>query len=355
MYEIAPRLAMIRLAHLSDIHITTPALPWQLGRLVHQALSRLAQLSLPGTETSLSARRRRAARPGGRSRRRRTRIASCFRAMPRPWALPRSSAGRRAAAGGRSARSAGAGGAGQPRLLHARGRRLGLVRASTSPLAGRHRASTGRSIRSPSGWARLWLIGVNSCTGNRWPWDAGGSVGPEQRERLRRLLEQLEPGPAHPRDALSGGPGQWPARSGARTACAIWPELVDVAARGGVCLWLHGHRHGSYALARAASLLSRSSAPAAPRKQGSGPTANTPSKIVAVMSRAGYTIRTRGTLEKGEHSTCCFRHRKGERGTTFPRVRIKRTLLGGLSSPARLGRYRLAPAMAGFAFPRPPG
>src|SRR5438105_4751612 len=41
----------------------------------------------------------------------------------------------------------------------------------------------------------VWLVGVNSCTGNRWPWDAGGSVGPEQRERLRVLLERLEPGP----------------------------------------------------------------------------------------------------------------------------------------------------------------
>src|SRR5262249_12099405 len=40
-----------------------------------------------------------------------------------------------------------------------------------------------------------WLIGVNSCTGNRWAWDAGGSVGAEQLARLGRLLGALAPGP----------------------------------------------------------------------------------------------------------------------------------------------------------------
>jgi 3',5'-cyclic AMP phosphodiesterase CpdA len=94
----------------------------------------------------------------------------------------------------------------------------------------------------------MWLIGVNSCTGNRWPWDAGGSVGPQQRERLRRLLEQLEPGPrilvTHYPVALASG------RRERRThGLRDLPELVEIAARGKVCLWLHGHRHGSYSLA----------------------------------------------------------------------------------------------------------
>jgi 3',5'-cyclic AMP phosphodiesterase CpdA len=94
----------------------------------------------------------------------------------------------------------------------------------------------------------VWLVGVNSCTGNRWPWDAGGSVGPEQRERLRRLLEQLEPGPrilvTHYPVALASG------RHDRRThGLRDVHELVEIAARGGVCLWLHGHRHGSYSLA----------------------------------------------------------------------------------------------------------
>ena len=30
-----------------------------------------------------------------------------------------------------------------------------------------------------------------------WAWDAGGTVGAEQLERLRRLLALLEPGPKH--------------------------------------------------------------------------------------------------------------------------------------------------------------
>src|SRR4029077_5906806 len=41
----------------------------------------------------------------------------------------------------------------------------------------------------------LWLVGVNSCTGNRWPWDAGGSVGPDQLKRLEQLLARLDSGP----------------------------------------------------------------------------------------------------------------------------------------------------------------
>src|SRR5438067_9815142 len=33
----------------------------------------------------------------------------------------------------------------------------------------------------------VWLIGVNSCTGNRWFWDATGRVDAPQLERLRQL------------------------------------------------------------------------------------------------------------------------------------------------------------------------
>jgi 3',5'-cyclic AMP phosphodiesterase CpdA len=92
-----------------------------------------------------------------------------------------------------------------------------------------------------------WVIGVNSCTGNRWPWDAGGSVGPDQRERLRLLLERLEPGPrilvTHYPLALASG-RQERRTHGLRDVA----DLVAVAARGGVVLWLHGHRHGAYHL-----------------------------------------------------------------------------------------------------------
>ncbi len=91
----------------------------------------------------------------------------------------------------------------------------------------------------------LWLVAVNSCTGNRWMWDAAGSVGPEQLARLPALLERLRPGPRilvthYPICLASGEPE--PRYHGLRDLAA----LVAVAERGGICLWLHGHRHGAY-------------------------------------------------------------------------------------------------------------
>jgi 3',5'-cyclic AMP phosphodiesterase CpdA len=89
------------------------------------------------------------------------------------------------------------------------------------------------------------LIGVNSCTGNRWAWDAGGAVGTQQRERLRQLLGQLEPGPrilvTHYPVCLSSGQPEKRVR-GMRDL----EETLKVAADGGVSLWLHGHRHHAY-------------------------------------------------------------------------------------------------------------
>jgi len=93
----------------------------------------------------------------------------------------------------------------------------------------------------------VWLVAVNSCTGNRAPWDAGGSVDAPQLERLGLLLERLEPGPrilvTHYPVALSSGQKERRTH-GLRNLT----DLVRVAARGGVCLWLHGHRHGPYCL-----------------------------------------------------------------------------------------------------------
>jgi 3',5'-cyclic AMP phosphodiesterase CpdA len=91
------------------------------------------------------------------------------------------------------------------------------------------------------------LVAVNSCTGNRLAWDAGGSVGPAQLERLSRLLETLEPGPrllvTHYPVCLANGK-----RERRTHGLRDLPELVKVAAAGGVGLWLHGHRHHAYHL-----------------------------------------------------------------------------------------------------------
>jgi 3',5'-cyclic AMP phosphodiesterase CpdA len=93
----------------------------------------------------------------------------------------------------------------------------------------------------------VWLVGVNSATFNFWTWDASGRVGAAQRDRLRRLLAELPPGPrilvTHYPVALADGT---PEKRWRRLR--DWREVVKVAADGGVCLWLHGHRHRPYHL-----------------------------------------------------------------------------------------------------------
>jgi 3',5'-cyclic AMP phosphodiesterase CpdA len=93
----------------------------------------------------------------------------------------------------------------------------------------------------------FWLVGVNSCTGNRWAWDAAGSVGPDQLDRLARLLDRLSPEPrilvTHYPVGLANG-----RRERKTHGLRDLDALVKVAAEGGVCLWLHGHRHHTYQL-----------------------------------------------------------------------------------------------------------
>jgi DNA repair exonuclease SbcCD nuclease subunit len=93
----------------------------------------------------------------------------------------------------------------------------------------------------------IWLIGVNSCKGNRWFWDATGRVDAPQLERLRELWRKLDPGPrilvTHYPIARANGE---PERS---DHCLLnLGDLISVAREGGVCLWLHGHQHVPYVL-----------------------------------------------------------------------------------------------------------
>jgi 3',5'-cyclic AMP phosphodiesterase CpdA len=89
------------------------------------------------------------------------------------------------------------------------------------------------------------LIAVNSASANRWAWDASGAVGLDQLGRLEALLAQLEGGPRvlvthYPVRRASGR------REPRVRALRDLDRLIDVAHRGGVSLWLHGHRHDSY-------------------------------------------------------------------------------------------------------------
>src|SRR5262245_23597291 len=94
---------------------------------------------------------------------------------------------------------------------------------------------------------QIWLIGVNSCTGNRAFWNATGRVEEPQLERLGRMLSQLTPGPRilvthYPIARFNGEPE--------RTDHCLrnLTELVRVAKEGGVEMWLHGHQHIPYVI-----------------------------------------------------------------------------------------------------------
>jgi 3',5'-cyclic AMP phosphodiesterase CpdA len=91
----------------------------------------------------------------------------------------------------------------------------------------------------------VWLIAVNSATANRWAWDARGAVGAAQLQRLEALLARLDGGPrilvTHYPIARASGQREMRGRN-----LRDVDELVRAAARGGVSLWLHGHRHKAY-------------------------------------------------------------------------------------------------------------
>jgi 3',5'-cyclic AMP phosphodiesterase CpdA len=91
----------------------------------------------------------------------------------------------------------------------------------------------------------IWLVGVNAAIGNRIPWNAAGAVGAEQRQRLRQLLAELDPGPRflviHYPIRLSTGHHEQRFH-GLRDL----PAVLAIAKEGGVRLWLHGHRHEPY-------------------------------------------------------------------------------------------------------------
>jgi 3',5'-cyclic AMP phosphodiesterase CpdA len=97
----------------------------------------------------------------------------------------------------------------------------------------------------------LWLVAVNSSTGNRAFWDAAGSVGREQLDRLQRLLPTLDSGlrilVTHYPVCLSSGAPERRFRS-----LRDLDDLLRIAKQGKVSIWLHGHRHTPYYFERSA-------------------------------------------------------------------------------------------------------
>jgi 3',5'-cyclic AMP phosphodiesterase CpdA len=98
-----------------------------------------------------------------------------------------------------------------------------------------------------------WLIALNSARANLFPWDATGKVGKSQLERLRELCSKLGPGP---RIIVSHYPiftrGRKPEPRWHRLK--DWKRARDVAAECGASLWLHGHKHAWYVLGSDADL-----------------------------------------------------------------------------------------------------
>lgn len=97
----------------------------------------------------------------------------------------------------------------------------------------------------------FYLIGVNSCSPNRFSWDATGYVGADQLRRLRALLSQphVQRMPkvlvTHYPITLANGK---PERRFRRLRDL--PDLLQIAREFGIHLWLHGHRHLPYYVAR---------------------------------------------------------------------------------------------------------
>jgi 3',5'-cyclic AMP phosphodiesterase CpdA len=92
-----------------------------------------------------------------------------------------------------------------------------------------------------------WLVAVNSAMANLLPHDARGRVGAAQLARLERLLQRLGLGPRllvthYPVYRADGQPEK--AWHGLRDVDA----LVEVARRGKIVAWLHGHLHTAYHL-----------------------------------------------------------------------------------------------------------
>ncbi len=240
----SPEHAPVRLAHLSDIHVMAPEARWRAGELLGKRLTGWVNLHVLG-------------------RRRRfddsDRVLAALHEELHHWRPDRVIFSGDATALGREeefARAAELLGLTAPNPLPGLAvpgnhdlyvpgvARAGWFERHFQPwLAGERVDENPFPFAQRAGPA--WLVAVNTSVPNRLPWDSRGHAGPEQLERLEALLGTLGPGPrllvTHYPVCQASGEDETPHR-GLRDL----ERLVDVASRGGVCLWLHGHRHGPY-------------------------------------------------------------------------------------------------------------
>lgn len=92
-----------------------------------------------------------------------------------------------------------------------------------------------------------WFVAVNSATPNWALWDASGTIGAPQFERLEKLCEKLDDGPrilvTHYPLRTAKGNVEHPTHRLRDHA-----EAIEVAKRCKISLWLHGHLHRGYVL-----------------------------------------------------------------------------------------------------------
>lgn len=234
----------MRFAHISDVHVTARPLGWRLRDCFDKRLTSLANWKVHRASAFADAQR----------------VLEAFDADLRARGVDQVVFTGDASALGF-----------EPEMRQAAawlgvGRRPGLATPGNHDLLTRTAARSGAFERSFAPWqtgrrvdreiypfaqplGEGWLIAVNSARPNRLFFDASGVVGEEQRRRLRQLLAELPPGPrivaTHYPIALADG-----RREPRFHGLVDLDPTLDVALAGGVVAWLHGHRHGAYALER---------------------------------------------------------------------------------------------------------
>jgi 3',5'-cyclic AMP phosphodiesterase CpdA len=244
MNSPGPGAARIKLIHFSDLHVTAPSESWSPSDWVSKRLTGWLNLNYLGRAHRFEWAEK---------------IIGCLR---RDWEDRRPD---------HAIFSGDASSLGFPEEIARAAELLGVDSANQSPalaVPGNHdyytrsAAACGAFDRYFSSWlwgervddatypyarriGAFWMVAVNSCTGNRWPWDSCGSVGSEQLARLQELLERLEPGPriliTHYPLCLADGRPELRFRR-----LRDVDQLLAVCVRAGICLWLHGHRHTPY-------------------------------------------------------------------------------------------------------------